>query len=138
MGKGEARSGGASRESNIADLVEAIVGAVFMDGGWKAARKFFTRHFEPRLESLIQAGREEVNPKGELQELTQREWKCGPRYQIVGTHGPAHDRSYTAEVTVRDKVIASGTGRSKRSAEVAAADAALSLLQEGSDPTSAE
>lgn len=128
LGKGEAQSGGAERESNIADAVEAVIGAVFQDGGMKACRKFFKRHFEPRLQNLLEEKEAQVerdNPKGSLQELLQRQGKDAPVYQIVAEKGPAHDRQYEAAVYWNQQELARGTAPSKRAAEAQAAAAAL-------------
>lgn len=131
LGKGEAQSGGAERESNIADAVEAVIGAIFQDGGMKACRKFFKRHFEPRLTDLLTEKEMHVerdNPKGSLQELLQRQGKDAPIYQIVAETGPAHDRQYEAAVYWNQQELARGTAPSKRAAEAnAAAEALLKL-----------
>lgn len=133
LGKGEARSGGAERESNLADAVEAVIGAVFQDGGMKACRKIFSRHFEPRLAELLKQKEAEVvkdNPKGSLQEAVQQNGKEAPVYRIVSEEGPAHERSYEAAVWIEGEEIARGRAGSKRNAEALAAAAALRILRE--------
>ena len=129
MGRGESQSGGAERESNVADMVEAVLGAVYLDGGNKAASKFFQRHFESVLIGLLEEGKEEDNPKGTLQELSQQNWKCSPHYRIVDETGPSHARHYVAEVSLKKVVLATGSGSSKRTAEAEAARAAAEELQ---------
>lgn len=130
MGKGEAGSGGAFRDSNLADAVEAVLGAVFVDGGIKAARKLYERHFAPRLETQVGKNPDESNPKGRLQEYTQRLWQENPEYRIVEERGPAHGREYVATVWVHGEEFASGLGAGKRAAEAAAAREALGKLQQ--------
>lgn len=129
MGKGETNSGGAERESNLADMVEAVVGAVYMDGGFKAARKFFARHFQEDLNHMISSGQEEDNPKGTLQEYTQSHHKCSPAYEVINETGPSHNRVYEAQVSLEDQVLATGKGSSKRTAEADAARNALAILE---------
>ncbi|MCC5844903.1 MAG: ribonuclease III [Verrucomicrobia bacterium] len=129
MGRGEARSGGASKESNLADAVEAVLGAVYEDGGHKAAAKVFSRHFVPRLEHRLVQSPDVDNPKGTLQEFTQRERQTNPEYTILEETGPAHDRTYLASVTWDGEELARGEGASKRAAEVDAARKALAVLQ---------
>lgn len=125
LGRGEAQSGGAVKESNLADAVEAILGAVYVDGGLKAAAKVFARHFVPRLEHRLVQSPDVDNPKGALQEYTQRERQTNPEYTILEEAGPAHARSYLAEVTWDGVSLAQGRGASKRSAETEAARKAL-------------
>jgi ribonuclease-3 len=129
MGRGEAQSGGATKESNLADAVEAVLGAVYLDGGHKSAAKVFSKHFVPRLETRIEESPDVDNPKGALQEYTQRIGQTNPEYNIVGESGPAHDRVYLAAVTWDGRELARGEGASKRSAEADAARKALEVLQ---------
>lgn len=129
LGRGEAQSGGASKESNLADAVEAILGAVYEDGGHKAASKVFAKHFAPRLASRLVQSPDVDNPKGTLQEYTQRERQSNPEYSIVEELGPAHERTYIAAVVWDGEELARGEGASKRSAEADAARKALAHLQ---------
>ncbi|MGA0333461.1 MAG: ribonuclease III, partial [Kiritimatiellia bacterium] len=95
LGKGETQSGGAERESNLADAVEAVIGAIFQDGGMKACRKFFKKHFEPKLDELLREKEIQVskdNPKGSLQEAVQSQGGVAPVYKILQEIGPAHER----------------------------------------------
>lgn len=132
LGQGESKSGGSDRDSNLADAVEAVIGAVFRDGGLKACRPLFKKHFVPRLEVLLADRTPSLkggNPKGTLQEFTQAEWKRSPSYRIVEETGPAHDRRYVAAVFWEGAEIARGAGNSKRLAEAEAASYALPELQ---------
>ena len=123
LGKGEEQSGGRQRESNLADGLEAVLGAVYLDGGMKAVDKVFRTLFLPEISAG--AGRWEENPKGELQELCQRLWQCSPQYRFVSEKGPSHDRMFTVDVVIRGSVAGRGRGTSKRNAEMQAAAAAL-------------
>lgn len=128
LGKGETQSGGAARDSNLADAVEAVIGAIFQDGGMKACRKCFKQHFEPRLEDLLTEKAVQVskdNPKGSLQEQVQSRGGSAPEYKILRELGPAHEREYEAAVYIDGREIARGIAPSKRAAEARAAAAAL-------------
>ncbi len=130
LGKGEAHSGGTTRDSNLADLVEALMGAVYQDGGLKAARKVFALHFEPQLAKCLGTGADSDNPKGSLQEFTQRHWQASPSYRILEEQGPPHDRRYVAGVFWKGAELARGVAPSKRAAEATAARNGLRTLQE--------
>jgi len=126
MGRGEAANGGAERESNLEDALEALLGAIWLDGGLKAARKFFDRHIFQPLES---AEPTLLNPKGTLQEYAQQQGFGIPDYQVVEESGPDHDRRFIVEVTVSTFGFR-GEGRSRREAEKHAAEKAVrSLIQ---------
>ena len=132
FGRGERESGGAERDSNLADAVEALIGAVYQDGGHKACRKLFQRHFAPRLDRAMERTTENAhsgNPKGALQEWTQGRFQRSPEYAIVEERGPAHDREYVAAVVWDGEEVARGAGPGKRAAEADAAARALPALQ---------
>jgi len=127
LGRGEAKNGGAKRASNLADAVEAIIGAAWMDGGTRAAHRIFKKLFLPELEE-VHGVPPKTNPKGALQELAQ---SCGfdiPEYIVTETAGPEHDRIYTVEVRACGRKWTASAG-SKREAERLAAMAALDQLQ---------
>jgi ribonuclease-3 len=124
LGKGEAASGGADRDSNLEDALEALLGAVWLDGGLKAARKFFDRnlfrtleHAEPALD----------NPKGALQEYARKKGYVPPEYRVIESSGPDHARRYSVEVTVSTYAYR-GEGTSRREAERQAATQAIRCL----------
>lgn len=127
MGKGEERSGGRQRPSNLADCLEAIIGAAHLDGGSKAVQKVFRKLFIPLIDSLS-GDVWDGNPKGKLQEHSQRAWKTGPRYRVKNTAGPAHATTFEVEVTLHDGTTATGLGSSKQQAEREAARNALHKL----------
>lgn len=127
LGRGEKQSGGHVRPSNMADAMEAVLGAAFLDGKLRAVEKIFTNLFVGLLE---EADREPWgdNPKGALQEYCQQEWKTSPRYRIASEKGPAHERSFSVEVYLDGNVLGTGSGRNKRAAEMEAARQALKVL----------
>ncbi|NQU39310.1 MAG: ribonuclease III [Lentisphaerae bacterium] len=124
LGKGEMQSGGDQRDSNLADAFESVLGACFLDGGVAAARKVFCLLIEPLLREG-ETDRWGDNPKGALQERCQRKYKAGPTYRILSEDGPSHDRRFTVEVALGEKVRGVGKGRSKQEAEINAARDAL-------------
>ena len=127
IGRGEAQSGGRERESNLADALESVIGAAFVDGGLRAAQKVFTAVFGPVLDA--QAGDPWAdNPKGKLQEVCQSRWKAGPVYKLVKEDGPSHDRVFTSEVRLGRHVHGRGRGANKQASEKAAAADALRRL----------
>jgi len=128
MGKGEERSGGRKRASNLADALEAVIGAAWVDGGSRATDKIFKTLFQPRIEALS-GDVWEGNPKGQLQEITQARWKESPEYCLLSTEGPPHAAIFNVEVLLPDGNVAAGSARSKQAAEAAAARAALAILK---------
>jgi len=124
LGRGEESSGGRKRASNLADAVEALIGAVYLDGGIESARSLVQSLFADLMEEVV-AEPDEKNPKGELQEALQALGPEGPSYAIVAQEGPDHQKSFVAEARWRDRVLGRGTGASKKQAEAEAAAAAL-------------
>ena len=126
MGKGEERAGGRDRDNMLADSMEALFGAAWLDGGLRASRKLFVKLVAPRLEAQSAAAWT-GNPKGELQELAQRVYRAAPDYQRVAIEGPAHAPRYRVLVNVGTS-SACGEGRTVRAAEAAAAAAWLAHI----------
>lgn len=127
MGRGEASSGGRDKDRNLADAFEAIVAAVYLDQGYDVARSFVLRH----LHSKIQAARTSgtiPNYKAMLQEYLQSRNQPLPRYRVVATIGPDHDREFTAEALLHDTILGRGNGRTRKAAETAAACEALAQM----------
>ena len=126
LGKNEECNGGRERVSILADAVEAIIAAIFLDGGLAPAEAFI----EERILRDLEAGRRPVRTdyKTQLQELLQREGGAAPSYAIIAESGPDHNKSFTARATLHGDAYADGTGRSKKEAEQNAARAALELL----------
>lgn len=125
MGKGEEASGGRERASTLADALEALLGAVYLDGGLEAARSFALRICAETLQEILDEP-DEVNPKGKLQELLQARSPISPHYHIVSQDGPDHCKLFKAEVLWCGRILGSGSGKSKKLAETAAARTALS------------
>ena len=124
VGKGEERSGGRTRRSNLTDAIEAILGAVYIDGGLKGFKKVFNNFF-PALIKALDDDLWAANPKGELQEYSQAQWKISPVYHLMDESGPAHASVFTVEVEVNGIRTGHGIGGSKQEAERRAAAMAL-------------
>ena len=128
VGKGEERSGGRNRKSNLTDALEAILGAIYIDGGLKGVQKVFDKFF-PALIGGLGDNLWAANPKGELQEYSQAKWKCSPLYRLIGESGPAHKSVFTVEVDVNGTLAGHGVGSSKQEAERNAAGMALKSIE---------
>ena len=128
LGRGEEASGGRDKPKNLADVFEAIIGAVYLDQGYGVARALVLRLLGPRIEAARSHGTA-PNCKALLQEYLQAHDEPLPRYRTVEAAGPDHDREFTVEVTVRGHPLATGTGRSKKTAEATAACTALTQLR---------
>lgn len=124
IGKGEESNGGRQRDSTLADALEAVLGAIYLDGGLEAARTFVLAFWEEELAILMQEPVEQ-NPKGKLQEILQETSKQAPAYQIVASDGPDHARNFKAIVTWNGMELGHGSGLSKKEAQTAAAQNAL-------------
>jgi ribonuclease-3 len=119
-----------TRRSATADAVEALIAVVYLDFGWDAAMGFVLRLLAPELESL-NVRSDLRDPKTILQELAQAKRCSAPEYRTIAETGEPHERLFTVEVTLYDGVRASGSGRSKKDAQQAAAAAALALIGDG-------
>ncbi|MGH9028131.1 MAG: ribonuclease III, partial [Acidimicrobiales bacterium] len=126
LGRGEDSSGGRDKASILANTMEAVIGAVYLDGGWDAASTLVLGLLEERIEEAA-AGPGSEDFKTRLQEVVARDVHELPRYEVVGS-GPDHARRYTAHVFVRGEAVGVGEGRSKKDAEQAAARAAWPLF----------
>lgn len=129
LSRGEESSGGRERVSALADTFEALLGALFLDGGYDSARGFILREFRSALGELPGVPSLE-NPKGELQEWIQEYSAEAPRYTVVSATGPDHDRLFECTVEHAGVELARGRGKSKKAAESEAALAALLRLRE--------
>ena len=128
LSRGEEMHGGRERASALADAFEALLGAIFLDGGFDAAREFILREVGAAFGELSALPNIE-NPKGELQELLQARSPEAPEYHVVSVAGPDHDRVFECAVKHTGAELARGTGKSKKAAESAAALAALEKLR---------
>ncbi len=131
MGSGEYRSGGYQRKSVLANAVEAVIGAVFLDGGFVAAREVILRFYAGRLASLPDED-ELKDPKTRLQEYLQSRQLVPPDYELSDVSGAAHAQTFVVSCCIGSlELVTSGTGTSRRRAEQAAATAALEELGHG-------
>jgi ribonuclease-3 len=128
LSRGEQVHGGRERPSALADTFEAVLGAIFLDGGFAAADQFVRSHFREAFGALDVIPTIE-NPKGELQELLQARTGSAPEYHVLTTTGPDHDREFECTVHHLGQELARGRGKSKKDAESAAALAALNQLR---------
>lgn len=126
LGRGERLSGGHQKPSIMADTLEAVIGAVYLDRGIEEVRRVVHRLFRTRIEAAV--GKEvPKDAKTRLQELVTRQYGNLPRYRTVG-HGPDHAKRFRADVYVNDRLCGRGEGRSKKEAEQSAASHALEQL----------
>ena len=129
VSRGEELSGGRDRLSALADTFEALLGAIFLDGGFDAARTFVLTRFADSFGGLSDIPTLD-NPKGELQEFLQAISSEAPRYHVASATGPDHDRVFECTVHHNGVELARGQGKSKKAAESEAATAALRHLKE--------
>src|SRR5262249_27933015 len=124
MGRGEEASGGRERTSTLADTFEALIGALYLDGGLEVAKNFVLTRTSGDLEKLAEEP-VDINPKGDLQELLQSISPRSPIYELVSQSGPEHEKTFVSQVVWEGIVLGQGSGRSKKQAETAAALEAL-------------
>ena len=120
LGRGEEERGGRERAPNLADALEAVVGAMYLDGGLEPVRKLVRLLMAPMAEAIL-AAEADKDAKSRFQEWAQAELGITPRYRIVAEHGPEHAKTFVAEVLLGEEVAGRGEGRSKQAAEQAAA-----------------
>ena len=131
MGRGEETSGGRERASMLGDAFEALIGAIYLDGGLEEARSFILEQAKADLERIAEAP-VDINPKGELQELLQSISPNSPGYEVISQSGPEHEKLFVVEARWEGMVLGKGSGRNKKQAETAAAEDALRVkLWEG-------
>lgn len=129
MGKGERMNDGRGRESILADLFEAIIGAIYLDGGLEAARQFLLHHFAEEI--LITSQIPFRNWKATLQEYCQKHFQKPPQYIVKDEEGPDHSKIFRIVVVFNEQEMGCGTGASKKEAQQAAAGDALRKIEEG-------
>jgi ribonuclease-3 len=127
LSRGEESSGGRVRRSSLADTFEALLAAIFLDGGFAASREFILRQFRDAFGELTSIPSLH-NPKGELQEALQEQSSEAPRYEVTSATGPDHDRVFECAVFHVNIELGRGRGKSKKAAESEAALAALKTL----------
>lgn len=141
LGRGEEKSGGRQKQALLADAYEALIAAIYLDGGVEAARAFVAREFSDLLDESKVTGQPPLSGadyKSSLQELLQSRDMSLPEYRVAGEFGPDHRKAFQVEVWVRGEAIARAEGRSKKDAEQRAARAAiewLTQMERGTDVT---
>ena len=129
IGKGEEYSGGRSKKALIADAMEAIIGAYYLDSGFKAVRTFIRDLLIPQINKVLE-DRHKKDYKTLLQEYVQKRFRSYPRYRIVHRKGPDHNRTFWIEVAIGKRTYGPGTGKNKKEAEQQAAGIAYKALGE--------
>ena len=133
LGRGVEEQDGRNRPSLLGRSLEALIGALYVDGGLRAARRLILGALARELEAVAIGGLER-DPKSLLQQACQAHWHATPSYRTVRESGPPHAREFLVEVRLGGEIFGSGEGRSKQAAERSAAEAALQRLPEGALP----
>ena len=129
MGKGELRNGGNDRDSILADGVEALIAAIYLDQGLLVTRDFILDYLVPQI-NHVEHSKYKKDYKSFLQELTQKKWQQTPDYEVLSEVGPEHQKIFEVRVCILGKVIGSGKGSSKKKAEQSAAAQAIHALEQ--------
>ena len=129
LGKGEEATGGRTKRSLLADAVEAVLGAVYLDGGYEKSQELILRLFKEKIDAIISSG-DFHDFKTELQEKTQMLFSVIPEYQMIKQEGEEHRKTFTVEVSIAGELFGTGCGKSKKEAETIAAREALKKLQQ--------
>lgn len=127
IGRGEEKSGGRKKESNLANVIEALIAAIYLDGGYKSAEKWISGMFRDYINKTGVS--DEYSAKNRLQEISQLKYNSLPEYKVVGETGPEHKRKYMVEVSLEGKVMGKGSGFSKKEAERNAANEAIGKIR---------
>lgn len=123
MSVGEALSGGRERDSIIANTMESLIGAIFLDHDFEKSKEFILKKFS-QIKRIV-----ETDYKSRLQEIIQKKYRVPPTYVLVEETGPDHDKTFNIEVKINKKILGSGTGKSKKESEQAAAQYALRKMR---------
>lgn len=132
LGKGEELTGGRERDSILADTFEALVGAIYLDGGLNAARNFILDNLISEV-ALVERGEHLQDYKTLLQEEIQKRSNTRPLYRVIDEVGPDHNKQFTVQVEYKNRVIGVGTGQSKKEAQQRAAKDAIARIDEVQD-----
>lgn len=130
LGKGEEATGGRTKKSILADAVEALLGAVYLDGGYKKVKAVILKLFKKEIDAIINYNRF-YDFKTDLQEKTQMLFGVLPEYKVIKQEGEEHEKVFTIDVFIEGKRFGRGTGKSKKEAETFAAREALLKLSSG-------
>jgi ribonuclease-3 len=127
LGRGEELSGGRKKKAILADALEALIGAIYLDSGYKSAYSFVSRFLSVEIDRVLE-NRHTQDYKSLLQEFCQKQYKNYPNYQLVKRTGPEHERIFWVEVLVNGQTFGPASGRNKKSAEQEAAKLAYEAL----------
>lgn len=131
IGKGEEYSGGRTKKALLADAMEAIIGAFFLDSGFKTSKRFILQYLVPEINKVLE-NKHKKDYKTLLQEFVQKKFKTYPKYVLVKKTGPDHSKTFWMDVKINDKSFGPGQGKNKKAAEQQAARVAFEKLA-GSD-----
>jgi ribonuclease-3 len=126
LSKGEAKDTGRARQVIMANAIEALIGAVYLDSGFETARMFINQFVIKHLAQIMSDGKI-LDPKSKFQELTQEKLGVTPHYKVLAEWGPDHNKNFEVGVFVNEKQIAKGVGSSKQEAEISAAENGLKV-----------
>jgi ribonuclease III len=129
LSKGEAKDLGRARQVILANAIEALIGAIYLDAGFKVSEEFVNKFVICELEKIVSGGKV-LDPKSKFQELTQEKMGVTPHYKVLAEWGPDHNKQFEVGVFVQDKQISKGQGSSKQEAEIAAAENGLKAWDE--------
>ncbi|MBU1888314.1 MAG: ribonuclease III [Candidatus Omnitrophica bacterium] len=132
LGKGEEASGGKKHASNLLCALEALIGAIYLDGDLKSAVRFIKKIYEPEL-LLVKEGKGTRDYKSVLQQIALRRFKAIPSYRIISEIGPDHKKHFIVEAVMTGKRFGIGSGPNKKTAEQAAAKEAISAIEAAGD-----
>ncbi len=130
LGKGEERTGGRNKSSLLADTFEAMLAAIYLDGGYNAARDFIMRNMKDKVME-VSTSNAVLDFKTRLQEVAQADFGGLPRYVITGEKGPEHKKVFEVQVYIKDRLIGTGTGKTKKAAAQKAAEQGLITIEVG-------
>lgn len=128
LGNGDNKQGVRERKSTLANVFEAIAGAIYLDGGLEKVRDFLLPLFDLALRELDDLSFKIKDPKTKLQEVLQGKFKDLPKYELVSVEGPSHEPIFKVKVLFRGKVLGLGVGRSRKEAEKNAAEKAIEMI----------
>lgn len=133
MSRGEKQGSARARQQILANAFEAVIGAIYLERGYEAARQFIDKHINSKIKSILESGSWR-DPKSHLQEVSQRIDGHTPQYKVLDEVGPDHDKVFTLGVFVGARLMGQGTGPSKQAAQQAAARAALDAYKDAKNP----
>src|SRR5579862_2628657 len=134
LSRGEKRGSERARQQILANCYEAVIGAIYLDKGYEAAKQFIERTLLPTFEGILKEG-SWMDPKSRLQEAVQSRDGFTPVYKVMSEEGPDHDKMFVIGVFINNELRGQGSGPSKQAAQVAAAHAALQSYESKDEPT---